>query len=325
MNNTFIAISVLLFIAVFLAIEGLYLWWNSSRGPEARKISRRLQNMSAGGSIDSESAKLFKQRLLSNSTGISRWLLQTPRIATLDRILVQSGLAMSVTSLLSISVGLFAVGFLGFLTARAPWPIALVVALVLAIIPIQVVLWMRNRRMNRFETLLPEAMDLIGRGLRAGHAFPSAIQMVGQEMPEPVGSEFRYTFDEINFGVNVQNALQNLAKRVPITDLRFFVIAVLIQRETGGNLSEVLENISKIIRDRLKLFGRVKTLSAEGRFSALILTLLPFGTLAMLYLVDPVLTSTLWKDETGLKLIYVTLFFMFLGVLWIRSIIRIKV
>jgi tight adherence protein B len=325
LNNTFIAISVLLFIAVFLAIEGLYLWWNSARGPEARRISRRLQNMSAGGSIDSESIKLFKQRLLGNSTGISKWLLQIPRIASFDRLLVQSGLAMSVTTLLSICAGLCAVGFLGMLTARAPWPIAIVVAGVLAIIPIQIVLILRNRRMTRFETLLPEALDLIGRGLRAGHAFPSAIQMVGQEMPEPIGSEFRYTFDEINFGVNVQNALQNLAKRVPITDLRFFVIAVLIQRETGGNLSEVLENISKIIRDRLKLFGRVRTLSAEGRFSALILTLLPFGTLALLYLVDPELTSTLWKDETGLKLIYGTLFFMFLGTVWIRTIIRIKV
>jgi tight adherence protein B len=325
MDNTFIAVAVLLFIAVFLAIEGLYLWWNSVRGPEARKISRRLQNMSAGGSVDSESAKLFKQRLLSNSTGISKWLLKTPRIATLDRVLVQSGLEISVTALLGISFGLFAVGLLGMISIRAPWAIALLVAAVLTVIPIQVVLFIRNRRMTKFEALLPEAMDLIGRGLRAGHAFPSAIQMVGQEMPEPVGSEFRYTFDEINFGVNVQDALQNLARRVPITDLRFFVIAVLIQRETGGNLSEVLENISKIIRDRLKLFGRVKTLSAEGRFSAMILTFLPFGTAALLYLVDPKLTSLLWKDETGLKLVYGTLFFMFLGTLWIRRIIRIRV
>jgi tight adherence protein B len=325
LDNTSIIIGVLLFVAVFLAIEGLYLWWNSARGPEARKISRRLQNLSAGGSVDAESSLLFKQRLLSNSTGLSKWLLQTPRIASLDRLLVQSGTELSVTTLLGVSAGLFFVGLLGMLTARFPLLVCFLVALGLAILPIQIIVFRRHRRMTKFETLLPEALDLIGRGLRAGHAFPSAIQMVGQEMPEPLGSEFRYTFDEINFGVNVQSALQNLARRVPITDLRFFVIAVLIQRETGGNLSEVLENISKIIRDRLKLFGRIRTLSAEGRFSALILTLLPFGTLALLYLIDPELTSTLWTDETGIKLVYGSLFFMFLGTMWIRKIIRIRV
>jgi len=192
-------------------------------------------------------------------------------------------------------------------------------------LPTYYLLVKRSNRLKSFEALLPEALDLIGRALRAGHSLSSALQMTGNELPDPVGEEFRQTFDEINFGIAAQEALQNLAKRVPSTDLGFFVVAVLIQRETGGNLSEILANISSIIRERLKLFGKVRALSAEGRFSGIVLMLLPFVTALVLYMIDSNFMSLLWKDSTGLTFLKTGLILMVLGALWMRRVVRIHV
>jgi tight adherence protein B len=149
--------------------------------------------------------------------------------------------------------------------------------------------------------------------------------MAGSEMPDPVGEEFQQAFDEINFGISAQDALQNLSRRMPSPDLGFFVVAVLIQRESGGNLSEILGNISSIIRERLKLFGKVRALSAEGRFSGLILMLLPFMTALLLYLVDPSFMSLLWTDPSGLTFMKLGLAFMVVGAFWMSRIVRIRV
>ena len=325
MDNLAVGAAILLFIAVFLAIEALYVWWNSSRGPEAKRIDKRLRMMSAGGHIDSAQANLLKQRLLSNSPELERLLLKLPRVSSIDRLITQSGVDITVASFLGTSGALFFAGLLGGLVFRFPPLVAVIAGALLALLPLEYLVLRRAQRLKRFEQTLPDALDLIGRALRAGHAFPSALQMAGNELPEPLGEEFRQTFDEVNYGISVQNALQNLATRVPSTDLRFFVIAVLIQRETGGNLSEILDSISHIIRERLKLLGKVRTLSAEGRFSALVLSLLPFGTAALLYLVDAEFMSTLWTEPVGMTMIYGGLFFMLLGMLWMRKIIRIHV
>src|SRR5207245_2988014 len=134
------------------------------------------------------------------------------------------------------------------------------------------VLCLRQRRLRRIDEQLPDALDLLSRALLAGHAFPSAIQMVADEISEPIAGEFRIVFDEVNYGVSMPDALNNLSARIPGTDVGYFVVAVLIQRETGGNLTELLGNIATIVRERLKLFGRIKVFSAEGRLSAWILS-----------------------------------------------------
>ena len=179
--------------------------------------------------------------------------------------------------------------------------------------------------MLAIELQLPDALDLMARAMLAGHAFPSGVQMVGNEMPEPVAGEFRIVFDEINFGISVQDALTNLATRVPSTDLRYFVISVLIQRETGGNLAELLSNISALIRARLKLLGAVRVLSAEGRLSALILTVLPFALAGVINFINPKFLSVLWTDPAGLKVSGGALFIMLLGIFWMWRIIKIRV
>jgi tight adherence protein B len=172
---------------------------------------------------------------------------------------------------------------------------------------------------------LPDAADLIGRALRAGHSFPAALGMVGQELPEPLGGEFALVFDEINYGVSMSDALLNMVSRVPVEDLRYFVIAVLIQREAGGNLAEILGSIASIIRERLKLLGKVRVLSAEGRLSAWVLGILPFAILGLLSVLNPDYIKVFWEDPAGPQIAGVAITMMLFGILWMRKVVRIRV
>ena len=325
MNNTFLLISTLLFVAVILAIEGAYIWWNAAYGPEARRMAERIRRMSAGGHASTANHALLKQRMLAESVSMQRVLMRLPRVTRLDRFLLQSGADVTVGSFLAMTLALFVAGLLLSFVLNLPTLIALAIGVLLCLLPLQRMIRRRSLRMKQFENLLPEALDLIARSMRAGHAFPSAVQLVGEELPDPVGGEFRATFDEINFGVSSQDALQNLAARVPSTDLGFFVIAVMIQRETGGNLTEILDNISSIIRDRLKLHGRVRVLSAEGRLSAVILSVLPFVVAGGFYLLNPTNMALLWTTTYGLYMLYAALAMMFVGIIWVRNSVRIRV
>ena len=325
MDNMLIGALLLLFVAVFIAAESGLAWWNSTKGPEARRIDKRLRAMSAGGHVDSATASLLKERLLSNSPGFQRLLMKLPRVGSLDKLLVQSGTSMTVSTFLAWSAILFAAGFVLSLTMRLPLSFAIAIGALIAVLPFQYAIYRRSNRLKRFESLLPEALDLIGRALRAGHSFSSALQMAGDELPEPIGEEMRQTFDEINFGVPVNTALQNMVSRVPSTDLGFFAIAVMIQRETGGNLAEVLDNISGIIRERLRLYGKVRTLSAEGRLSAVILSVLPFLTGFLLFTINPQMMSTLWTDPTGRRMSITGIVMIVVGFLWMRKIVRLRV
>lgn len=315
---------ILAFIAAVLFLEGSYLAWTAYKGPEAKRITQRLRAMSAGVHGNGE-LSIVKKRLLSETPALERLLLDIPRIHQLDRLLVQSGLRMNVAALL----GLTALGFfLGLaLGLVIGWPLFLALGLSIAVglLPFFYVLNAKRKRVLKLEQQLPDTLDLMGRAMRAGHAFPSALKMVGDEMPEPIASEFRTTFDEVNYGINLSTAMQNLAIRVPSTDMRYFVISVLIQRETGGNLAELLDNISALIRARLKLLGTIRVLSAEGRLSAWILCLLPFVLVAALTVINRKFMSILWTDELGLKLIGLMVVLMVIGVLWTRSLIKIRV
>ena len=325
MDIVFYAFAILLFAAVILFIEGAYLWWTSTRGEEAKRIERRLRLMSAGAHGSSEQLSILKQRLLSESPAAERLLLQVPRIHSLDRILEQSDIGWSVAKLFTYILLVFIVTLSICMFMHLPLIVSIVVSIFVACMPMILVFRARKKRMTQFEVQLPEVTDLISRSLRAGHAFPSAIQMVSEEMPDPVATEFRITFDEINYGIGMNDALQNLATRVPLTDLRYFVIAVLIQRESGGNLAEILGNISKIIRERLKLFAQIRVLSAEGKMSAWVLGILPFAVGSVISVVNPKYISALFTDPVGLKMVAFGVVMIIIGVLWMRSIIRIRV
>ncbi|GAB6850860.1 type II secretion system F family protein [Paraburkholderia kururiensis] len=325
MDPTFYAFVILLFVAVVLAFEGLYQWWNSRHGPAARRIEARIRAMSAGGQVHKEQLSILKDRMLNEARPFDRLLLRVPRIHSLDLVLQQSGLGWSVAKLAGVSVAMASVALAVTSILPVPMLYAVFAAVGAAFLPSLFVMRKRTKRLAKLERQLPEVCDMIARALRSGHAFTSAIGMVSSEFAEPMGGEFRITFDEINYGVSLQEALLNLAARVPVRDLRYFVIAVLIQRETGGNLAELLDSIGSLIRERFKLFDKIRVLSAEGRLSAWILGLLPFGTAALMMLVNPSFLEILWKDPAGLKLVETVLLSMVSGVLWMRRIIRIRV
>jgi len=324
MDNLLMIFVVVGFLAVVLLIEGGYLLWNSYRGAEARRIQSRLQALSAGGHLSAESA-FVKERLLGKSPAVERFLLRMPRVHQLDRVLLQSGLQLTVSTFLGISAAAAFAGLVLWLFLPLPvWITPLCVGGAAAV-PSIYVLHKRRKRLNAIEQQLPDALELMSRALRAGHAFPSAVQMVGTEVPEPVAREFRIAFDEVNYGVPMQDALTNLAARVPVTDLRFFVIAVSIQRETGGNLAELLDKLASLMRARFKLLGTIRVLSTEGRVSAWILSLLPFILVAVLNLINPKFMSILWTDPAGIITIWLGLSFMVVGIFWMWRIVKIRV
>lgn len=315
---------LLLFIAVVLMVEGMYLLWSSYKGPEANRIERRLRIMSAGAHGGAETS-LLKQRLLSDTPFLQHVLLSLPRVHVLDRLLIQSGLSMKLMTFIGLCAALGVGGALlaGFLAL--PWFFSIVLFVLAGSLPYFYLVYRRDKRLKKFDEQLPDALDLIGRGVRAGHALPSALKMVADEMANPISEEFRVTFDEVNYGFSMQEALTNLATRVPSTDLQYFVVAVLIQRETGGNLAELLDGISAMIRARQKLYGTIRVLSAEGKLSAWILTLLPVVLAIIINVINPKFMEVLWKDETGIKMIIGVLIMMILGIFWMRKIIKIRV
>jgi tight adherence protein B len=325
MDAVFTAFAVLLFAAVILMIEGAWLWWSGAHGGAARRIAKRLRLMAASGDGGGERIDILKRRTYSGRPALEKHLRRIPQLGALDRLLLQSGVRWSVAQFLGCTLATLTIGLA--LPPMLGMPaLAAIAALVMTLaLPWLMLMRTRGARLRKLEEQLPEAADFLGRALRAGHSFANVMQMVGEEMPDPIASEFKFAYEEINYGVPMNEALHNLALRVPLTDLRYLVIAVLIQRESGGNLAEVLGNISRLIRARLKLLSQVRVMSAEGRMSAWILGLLPFAVLLLMGLANPDYVSVLWKDPLGISLMWYSAAIAGGGVLWMRKLIRIRV
>jgi tight adherence protein B len=248
-----------------------------------------------------------------------------PLTQRIDALLVHAGLRRSVGEFLSWSLGCMAVVGLMSLWWPLPAPVRILLAVLGLGVPWLLVRRARQRRLVRIEMQLPEAADFIARALRAGHSFTNVLQIVGNELPEPLSGEFRTAREEINYGVPMSEALHGMAARIPLTDLRYVIIAVLIQRESGGNLAEILGNISHIIRARLKLVAHVRVLSAEGRMSAWILSLLPFVVMLLMLVTNPDYVSMLWTDPAGVRILWYGLGMMVFGIIWLRKVIRVRI
>jgi len=324
-GDTLITLSVLVFVTVLMVIEGLYMLWRSYRGPGVQKIGKRLQALSAATDRIAR-ARLVKDRVFSEAPWMQRVLLKLPRAHSLDRFILQAGLEWTVSHvLLACALSSMLVFFAMASLANQPAWIALLVGAAGAGVPLLYLNHRRSRRLTHLERQLPDALDLVTRALRAGHSFASSVQMIGEEMSEPIAGEFRMVADEVSFGVSLQQALTNMSERVPLTDVRYFVVSVLIQRDSGGNLTEVLGNLSRLIRDRLKLLARVRVLSAEGRLSAWILGLMPFAMAALMNAFNPAFMSPLWTDPIGITVVKYMLALMVVGVLILRKIVKIRV
>lgn len=322
MNLSFALFVVAAFVAVVLCLEGLYNLWASRHGPQARRIAARLEALS-GDPVTRASIERVEQ-----AQRLPRWnamLGQTTPGRALQRWVLTSALKVSAAELMLLSLLLGLLGAaLPSLLGKAP-ALGAALGLGLAVLPWWRVAHSRQQRIQRIERQFPQALDLMSRAMRAGHAFAAAVRMVAEELPDPLGQDFRILFDEMNYGVPAHTALARLAERVPLPDVSYFAVAVMIQRESGGNLAELLDKIATIVRERLKLHGEIRTLSAEGRLSAVILTALPFGVAAVVNVVNPRFMAVLWTDPTGLRMVGAALFMMVLGMLWMRKIIRIRV
>ncbi|MBO9686277.1 MAG: type II secretion system F family protein [Mitsuaria chitosanitabida] len=324
MDLSLILFSGVAFLAVLLAIEGLYILWASRHSAEAKRIAARLSALS-GENPAGASSSIERAQTQERLPRLNALLARTGPGRKMRRLTAAAAVTASVAELMLLSLTLGACGLLLPMLLGKPMVVGLGLALGLAVLPWWRVASRATERTARMERQFPEALDLMGRAMRAGHAFPSAIRMVAEEMPAPLGRDFRILFDEINYGVPANDALTRLAERVPIPDVSYFVVAVMIQRESGGNLAELLDKISALVRDRLRLLGEVRTLSAEGRLSAMILTALPFGVAMVVNLLNPDFMAVLWSDPLGLRMVGVALFMMAVGILWMRRIIRIRV
>ncbi|MES2126987.1 MAG: type II secretion system F family protein [Pseudomonadota bacterium] len=324
MDGVFFAVMALLFAAVFLALEGGWLWWSGRHGSASQRIARRLRLMS--GEVErSERVCILKQRRFSTGPRMDSWLRRLPLTSRIDQLLVQAGAKWQVANIVSAALALAAGALVLVRAWHVPLPAAIALVAGAGAIPVFLLLRARARRLLKIEEQLPEAADFVARALRAGHSFTNVLHMAGAELPDPLAGEFRATHEEINYGVPMDDALHNLAARIPLTDLRYLVIAVLIQRESGGNLAEILGNISHIIRGRLQLMAQVRVLSAEGRMSAWVLGLLPFVVVATMLVVNPAYIRVLWTDPKGITLLWYGLGMLAVGVAWLRKLIHIRV
>lgn len=327
MDTPFWTFAALAALCMATLVWGLYGLWRQFLDPRQKALTQRLQAASPSGPglVAEPSLKLRPKRLLSQWAWAERGLQTLPGAAALDQFLLQTGLAISLAQAVALAAGLvllaLAVG------ASLGWPalLSLVVAVLGPLVMLAFLQQRRSQRMALISQAMPDALDLMARSMQAGHAFTSALQVAAKECPPPLSHELRAVFEEINFGISTAQALQALATRVDSDDVRYFVVAVIIQSETGGNLAEILKNTAHLIRERQKMAGVVRVLSAEGRISALILSLLPFALAAVMSLLNPGFISRLWTDPMGLQLVYVSLTLMAIGILWMWRLIQIRV
>jgi tight adherence protein B len=325
MNTTFILAILLLFVAVVLASQGAWEWWNSRHGAVARRLESRIDAVATGGTGRKEAMSILKARKLDGSTLFERVLLLLPGIRGFEAWVQQSGISWTTSRLLAMCALMPVVVATAGMFIHMPLAVLVSVAVASPLLPLLYVRFRRTKRMRRFQKQLPDACDMLARALRSGHAFSGAIDLVGTEFADPMGAEFRTTFDEINYGVSLNEALTSLAQRVPIGDLRYLVIAVLIQRETGGNLAELLDSIANLVRERFKLFDKVRVLAAEGVLSARVLGLLPVATAGAIWLVNPDFLTVLWQDPAGVMMLEAGTALLVAGMIWGKRIVRIRV
>jgi tight adherence protein B len=315
--------ALLLFLTFLCLAEGII--WHLA-DPDRQHRQRMHKRLHFIKELDSYAAEgsLLKGNYQGILPILGRSWQRLSFLRDLQLLLIQADVPWSLGFFLLLTVIIAAVGLLlGFLHWGLPG--ALILAGLGLWLPVGVLQWRKKRRLRKFEAQLPDAMELLARGLRAGHAFSSGLQLVAKEMPNPMGLEFFKTFNEYNHGLDLNGALLNLCSRIGLKDLRFFTTAVMIQRETGGNLAEILEKIAALVRERFKLRNQIKALTAEGRLSGIILVMLPPATGLALYSFNPEYILLLVRHPMGRMMLAAGLVLQTLGMLAIRKIVNIKV
>jgi len=324
MSNGLIIFLAMVFVAVFLLSQGIVVPVFGDSGKVRKKMRQRLEEFEANSDEESYSS-LLRTKYLRRLSPMERWLESLPGMESLARTIEQAGhtiLAYRVVFLsIILSVGL-GVACWWFTRMWAWVPVGLIIG---AAAPFMKITRDRKQRLERFEEQLPDAIDTIKRALRAGHPFSASLKMVGEDMDDPVAHEFDMVFADINYGNDARRALLGLLQRVPSLTVMALVTAVLVQKETGGNLAEILDQISNVVRGRFRFFRKVRTLSAEGRLSAWILAMVPFVLFVVITVTTPEYLPVLLESPAGVKMIIVGFVMGVVGIFWIRRIIRIDV
>jgi len=317
-------IAIIIFIIALLAIELAFFSYRMIRYPDRAEVRRRLR-MSMQDFDEKEAANIYKKSKLSDVPFLNRILPIFPGVEGIRLYMEQANVQYTLGFFILLTMALGMVGFLAGTLFKLQLAPSILIAVFLATLPTLSLRRQKNKRMAKFEKQLPDALGLIARALRSGHAFTSGMKLAADEFDDPIGTEFNETLDEINFGVSVAEALKNMANRVDCPDLKFFVVSVILQRETGGNLAEIIEGLAEIIRERFKFRGKLKTLSAEGRLSANILIVLPIFMAVYMFFVAPEVISVLYTDPIGRAMSVIMVVLMIVGYLMMRRIVKVEI
>jgi tight adherence protein B len=320
-------LAILIFVVTLLLIISVF-YFLAIAPAEKRRLRKRMEavkmELSAADSINPET-QLLRTELLSGIPFFHRLLLNIPGIAKLQLFLQQSALETTVGMVLTIS---FLSGWFVFLLCMLfgmPSILALILGLLALCVPFLVIAVKRQKRFLKFEEIFPDAIDLLARAVRAGHAFTTGLDLIAKEMPSPVSDEFGRTYTEQNLGLPLRDALENMMRRVPLPDIRIFVTALMIQRDSGGNLAEILDNLSHVIRERFKLMRQVRVYTAQGRLSLYLLVAIPpFMGIAM-YFINRKYITLLFTDPLGLRLLTVGIILQVIGYFVIRKVTQPKI
>jgi tight adherence protein B len=319
-------LSFLVFIFALFLVLGAYLAATQGTDAKRKRLQKRLSEalLHSAHTEDIE-VVLARNELMSEIPALNRVLLRVQTALQLKRMLDQADLHITPSRLVMFSgmAGILALLAVSMITISLP--LIILSGVVAALLPFLHVWWKRKRRFDQFLEHLPDALELMSRALSAGHAFSEALHMVAEEMPDPIAGEFRKTYEEQNLGLSLKLALENLMERIPLLDLRMCVTAVLIQRETGGNLGEILEKVAYTIRERFRIMGDLKTLTTSSRLSAWLLCGLPIFVAIAVTFMNPDYMAVLWKDQRGHYLIAAAIFMQITGMLIVRKILNIKI
>jgi tight adherence protein B len=324
-------VAILVFIVVAMAIFAIGSFLDQ-RSARARLLRERLASVQkAAERQPSEELALLRDEMLSQIPALDNLLRRSERMTNLQNFLEQANLGIRAGNLLLFClISALVIGVLGIvLSASLPpnqsVPFVVVGMIVGGIIPYSYASYRRTKRFQKFEELFPDAIDTLARAVRAGHAFTTALELIASEIAEPVASEFRKLFEEQKFGLPVRDALLNLTERIPLVDVKFFVTAVMLQRETGGNLAEILDNLSYVIRERFKIMRQVRVYTAQGRLTMMLLMGLPPVIVVVMLMTSPMFIRPLFADPIGHTLVVGGIVLQTIGYFVIRRIIQIQV
>ena len=293
-------------------------------GDKGAKMQERLDTLTGKRKKDDQGGSILRKTAFEAD---KKSLLQlvTPNFPSLDKMFIQADCHIAPSTLFGVSLLLAVLGMTATWLAGVTWFLLPVVGFVMFMIPLA---WLYNKRrvrLKKFASQLSDALELVARALRAGHSLAAGMHVVAEEMPSPIADEFNRVYEEQNLGIPIEDSLKNMCERVPNLDLRFFVTSVMVQRQTGGDLSEILDKIGYVIRERYRILGQVQALTAEGRLSGVILILLPFVLFLMMLYIKPDYVEKLWTTELGIRMSVGALIAQLVGALVIKKIVNIKV